>query len=128
MLELKRPEEWVNLFEPQAVVRCAVRTQAEPLKFRGRDELMALARKVMFGEFDIVVGAGLRQKCRHLLSNVALFGSESARVASGYADVIAVTVAGPDPPRWLAAGRYSDELVKSPSGDWQYAGRTYVPD
>jgi hypothetical protein len=128
LLELGRCEEWADLFSPQALVRCAGAREQAPVEFKGRNELLVLGRRLMLGEFDVAVGClAPPLRCRHLMSNITLFGDE-ARHASGYGFLTVTTIGGREPPRWLASGRYSDRLFKCPAGCWRFESRTFIPD
>jgi SnoaL-like protein len=128
LLELDRCEEWADLFSPQAVVRCTSAREQAPLEFKGRDELLVLGRRLMLGEFDVAVGRlAPPLRCRHLISNITLFGAE-ARHALGYGFLTVTTIGGREPPRWLASGRYSDRLYRCSAGCWRFESRTYIPD
>jgi hypothetical protein len=126
LLEFGRCSEWADLFSPEAVVRC---TGAQgPVEFKGRDALLALSRRLMLGEFDIAAGDFTPPlRTRHVLSNITLFG-DKARDASGYAFLAVTTVGGPEPPRWLASGKYSDRLHRGSAGCWRFQSRVFIPD
>jgi hypothetical protein len=128
LLELGRCAEWVDLFSPHAVIQCPGTGEHAGVQFKGREELLALGRRLVLGEFDVAVGRLVPPlRCRHLLSNITLFESER-RGASGYAFVTVTTVGGPEPPRWLASGKYADRLHRCGSGCWQFESRTFTPD
>jgi hypothetical protein len=122
LLDLGRCEEWAELFEPRAFVRCGHQ------QFTGHDELVNLGRRMMVGDFYLGGGcATLPLRCRHLLSNVCLFG-EVSRCASGYAHVTLISTAGGEPPRWLASGIYSDRLRRCASACWRFESRALTAD
>ena len=128
LLELGRCTEWVDLFLPQALVRCAGARGQTPIEFKGRDELLVLGRRLMCGEFDIAAGSNVPPlRCRNILSNITLFGNE-ARRAAGYAFLTVTTIGGREPPRWLASGAYSDRLFKCPAGSWRFESRMFIAD
>jgi hypothetical protein len=70
LLELGRSAEWANLFGPQAAFRYVPASEASPVEFRGREELLALGQRLMRGEFDLAVGnpAVSPLRARHHLS------------------------------------------------------------
>jgi SnoaL-like domain len=121
--ELGRSAEWVELFLPEAQVRCG-----EAGEFKGREALGALARRLANGEFDLALG-GLAPplRTRHLLSNITLSSTDSRR-ASGHAVVTVTSIGGPEPPRWLASGRYTDHFAKGAEGCWRFERRMYIAD
>jgi hypothetical protein len=128
LLELGRCAEWVDLFLPNALVRCAGTGKRASGQFKGRDELLALGRRLMLGEFDVAVGCLVPpSRCRHLLGNITLFGTDT-RHALGYGFLTVTTIGGSEPPRWLGSGRYSDRLYKSSGGCWQFENRMFIPD
>ena len=128
LLELGRCAEWVDLFSPHAVIHCPGGGEHDGVQFKGREEFLALGRRLMLGEFDVAVGPLVPPlRCRHLLSNITLFESER-RGAIGYALVTVTTAGGAEPPRWLASGKYSDQLHRCGTGCWQFESRTFIPD
>jgi hypothetical protein len=128
LLELGRCAEWVDLFFPDARVRCAGGLSQSPVEFKGRNALLGLGQRLMRGEFDIAIGSlAPPMHYRHTLTNITLFGQES-RHATGYAFLTVTTIGGAEPPRWLASGRYSDRLHKCPAGCWRFESRTFTPD
>ena len=128
LLDLGRCAEWADLFLPDALVRCTCTDARASTQFKGREELLALGRRLMLGEFDLAVGRLVPPlRCRHLLSNITLFESER-RGASGYAFLTVTTVGGPEPGRRLASGKYLDRLHKSAAGCWRFASRTFIAD
>src|SRR5436190_17246504 len=77
LLELGRCADWGDLFAPGALVRCAGNGGKAPIEFKGRDQLLALARRLIQGEFDLALGPlAPPLRCRHLLSSISLFGAE----------------------------------------------------
>jgi hypothetical protein len=128
LLELGRCAEWVDLFFPEALVRCAGASGQSPVEFKGSTALLGLGQRLMRGEFDIAAGRIVPPlRCRHVLSNITLFGQE-ARRASGYAFLTVTTIGGREPPRWVASGRYSDTLFRCPAACWRFESRTFIPD
>ncbi len=147
LLELGRCHDWVDLFEPSARVRCsgpadstrpadgthpADRASAECSRvlrqFRGRAELLELARRMISGELDLAAGPlNPPVRCRHTLSNLSLFG-EGVDGATGYAHLTVTSVGGAEPPRWLASGIYRDTLRKCGAGCWQFETRVLTAD
>jgi hypothetical protein len=129
LIELGRCSEWANLFLPQGVVRRA--GSSDPLavqQFLGRDELLVLGQQLIVGEFDLALGSTRPPtRFRHFLSNITLF-ADGPRDALGYAYLTVTTVAGTEPPRWLASGMYSDKMHKVPSGCWSFQSRTFTAD
>jgi hypothetical protein len=117
LLELGRAVEWVDLFASQALLRCGSQ------QFKGRDQLLNLARRMIEGEFDLAVGSlTAPTPCRHSLSDVCLF----ARGESGAAGFAHLNVfAGDDvgAPRLLFSGMYSDQLSRCGTGCWQFVNR-----
>jgi hypothetical protein len=128
-LELGRYyEEWAQLFIPDALVSCPEFGSRLGVQFNGTKEQVAFARRLASGEFDLAVGRLVPPlQCRHLVSNITLFGTEP-QGASAYALATVTAVGGPEPPRWLASGRYSDRLSKSAAGCWRFQSRTFTPD
>jgi hypothetical protein len=117
LLELGRAGEWVDLFVPNALVRCGSQ------QFHGRSELLILARRMVAGEFDLTVGELTPPlRCRHSLSDVSLF-ADGASGASGYAHLSVSTLDDAGSPRWLASGTYSDKLSKCGAGCWRFDSR-----
>jgi hypothetical protein len=107
-------------------MRCALTGSRGPIEFQGRDELLALGRRLVLGQFDVAIGdLALPLRCRHTLTNVTLFSTE-ARNLWGYALLTVMTVGGKAPPRWLASGRHSDRLRKCAAGCWRFESRTFT--
>jgi len=127
LLELGRASEWADLFVPHAVLRVGSQ------EFKGRAELLDLARRVIAGEFDLAVGPLTPQvRCRHSLSDVSLF-ADGAGGASGFAHLSVFAVGDAGAPRWLSSGMYTDKLSKCGAGCWRFdsrvltAGRAVAP-
>jgi hypothetical protein len=129
LLDLGRCEEWADLFEARALVRCTrVGGVVASEQFQGRAELFALGQRMIRWEFDIALGRlNPPVRGRHQLSNITLFGKGSCG-AQGYGYLTVTTIGGPDPPRWLASGRYTDALRKCPAGCWRFESRTFEAD
>ncbi len=128
LLELGRCAEWAALFLPDALLNCGGTGGAASVQFKGREELVALGQGMMLGKFDVAVGRLMPpSRCRHLLSNITLFGTGACR-ASGHGFLTVTTIGGSAPPRWLGSGRYSDSLYKCSAGCWQFENRTFIPD
>jgi SnoaL-like domain len=133
LLELGRCKDWADLFQPDALVRCASPADdasserfGVSRQFRGRAELLELARRIIDGEFDLALGPlNPSVRCRHTLSNVSLFGEGTAR-ASGYAHLTVTSVGGAAAPCGLASGMYSDALRKCGAGCWQFESRALM--
>jgi hypothetical protein len=133
LLELGRCNDWTDLFAPNALVRYAdpaARASAErsgvSRQFKGRAELLELARRMISGEFDLVVGPlNPPVRCRHTLSNLSLFG-EGTSSASGYAHLTVTSIGGGATPHWLASGMYSDTLRRCGAGCWRFESRVLV--
>ena len=128
LLHLGRSEEWVDLFLPTATYRCVrAGPDSRVEQFQGRPQLLDLARGVKAGQLDVAVGKiNPSLRCRHHLSNITLF-NDGTHGATGYAYLAVTNVAGPEPPRWIASGLYSDRLCKCPTG-WFFETRTFTPD
>lgn len=126
LLELARPEEWTELFEPLGAITVTTADAApSTLEFRGRSELLALARRMTSGEYDLAAGLlSPRVKCHHTLANICLYSH--GRGAAGYAHLTVTCGGGSEPPRWLASGLYADQLTRCSSGCWRFRARTYV--
>jgi len=124
LIELGRADEWVDLFEPYALVRCAGGSQ----QFKGRAELLKIARQMIAGEFDLAAGAMTPPlHCRHTLTDISLFSHGTQGIAKGYAH-LAVTASDAGAPRWLASGMYADELRKCAGGCWLFESRVLTVD
>jgi hypothetical protein len=125
LIELGRAAEWVELFEPHALVRCARGSQ----QFKGRAELLKVARQMIAGEFDLAAGLlAPPSHCRHTLTDISLFSDGAQGTAKGYAH-LAVTAAGEaGSPRWVASGVYTDQLHKCGGGCWVFASRVLTVD
>jgi len=124
LIELGRADEWVDLFEPYALVRCGEGSQ----QFKGRAELLKVARRMIAGEFDLAVGPMTPPShCRHALSDISLF-SDALGCAKGYAHLAVTAPSEGGPPRWLASGMYSDQLRKCGGGCWMFESRVLTVD
>jgi len=120
LLELRRAADWVELFDPYALVRCAGGSQ----QFKGRAELLELARRMIAGEFDLAAGVMTPPSpCRHALTDISLFSGGADGGATGYAHLTVTAADGTGPPRWLASGMYSDRLHKCGAGCWRFESR-----
>ena len=116
LLELGRAAEWADLFASHALLRCCSQ------QFKGRAELLNLARRMIEGEFDLAVGhLTAPARCRHTLSDVCLFASGEAG-AEGFAH-LNVFAADVSAPRLLFSGMYSDQLSRCGTGCWQFVSR-----
>jgi hypothetical protein len=125
LLELGRASDWVELFDPYAVVRCAGGSQ----QFKGRTELLELARRMVSGEFDLASGVmAPPARCRHTLTDISLFSGGADGGATGYAHLTVTAPGGGDPPRWLASGMYSDRLHRCGAGCWRFESRVLTVD
>jgi SnoaL-like protein len=125
LLELGRATDWVELFDPYAVVRCAGGSQ----QFKGRAELLELARRMVSGEFDLASGVmAPPTHCRHTLTDISLFSGGADGGATGYAHLTVTAADGGAPPRWLASGLYSDRLHKCGGGCWRFESRMLTVD
>ena len=125
LLELGRAADWVELFDPYALVRCG----GEARQFKGRAELLELARRMIAGEFDVAaVMTKPPSRCRHTLTDISLFSDAATGGATGYAHLTVTAVGGPDPPRWLASGMYSDRLHRCGAGCWRFESRILKVD
>lgn len=117
LLELGRAAEWVDLFVPNALLRCGAQ------QFKGRAELLELACRTIAGQFDLAAGPGTSPgRYRHSLSDVSLFADGMQR-ASGFAHLNVFTVGAAGAPRWLACGVYSDKLSRCAAGCWRFESR-----
>jgi len=117
LLELGRAAEWTDLFVPNALLCCGSQ------QFRGRAELLDLARRTIAGEFDLAAGPQTsRSRYCHSLSDVSLF-ADGLQHASGFAHLNVFTVGDSGAPRWLAFGVYSDKLSKCGVGCWRFDSR-----
>lgn len=127
LLDLGQCEAWANLFDSHAVVRSA-REDSTASQFSGRQEFLQLARDTFEGHFNLALGSlNPRTRCHHILSNVCLY-ADGAHHARGYAHVLITTRGESAAPRWLAAGIYSDQLVKCSSGCWRFQTRRLILD
>jgi len=125
LLELGRADEWVDLFEPYALVRCAGGSPP----FQGRAALLTVARRMIAGEFDLAAGVMTPPlHCRHSLTDISLFSHGAQGMAKGYAHLAVTAAADAGPPRWLASGMYSDELRKCAGGCWLFESRVLTVD
>lgn len=129
LLDLGKCEEWTDLFESRAVVRCSGRVGATmQAEFAGREELLQLARETGNGTFNLaLVRVNPPVLCRHILSNICLF-AEGNRNARGCAHLMVTTRGELEPPRWVATGVYFDRLCKCASGCWKFESRVFIPD
>lgn len=117
LLELGRATEWVDLFVPTALLRCGSQ------QFKGRAQLLDLAKRVLAGEFDLAVGPLTQHvRCQHSISDVTLF-ADAAAGAAGFAHVNVSAVGDGVAPRWIASGIYSDRLSKCGAGCWRFDSR-----
>ena len=113
LIELGRATDWVDLFDPYAVVRCAGGSR----QFKGRAELLELAQRMIAGEFDLATGVMTPgSHCRHTLTDVSLFSGGADGGATGYAHLTVSAAAASAAPRWLASGVYADRLHKCGAG------------
>ena len=125
LIELGRAADWVDLFDPYAVVRCAGGAQ----QFKGRAELLQLARRMIAGEVDVAAGVLTPPShCRHSLTDISLFSDGATGGAIGYAHLTVTAASDAGPPRWLASGMYSDRLHKCGAGCWRFEGRVLTVD
>jgi len=125
LIELGRADEWVELFEPYALVRCSGGSQ----QFKGRAELLKFARRMIAGEFDLAAGVMTPPShCRHTLTDISLFSHGALGIAKGYAHLAVTAASEGGPPRWLASGMYSDELRKCAGGCWLFESRVLTVD
>jgi hypothetical protein len=122
LLELGRASDWVDLFEPGALLRCGTQ------EFKGRSGLLEFAQRAICGECDLAAGQlGAATRCRHTLSDLSLFG-EGSDGASGFAHVTVVSIDATNPPRWRASGTYADKLRKCGAGCWLFEKRELTLD
>lgn len=128
LLDLGRCEEWADLFECRAIVRCSGHVGNVAREFVGHDQLLQLARDTFGGSFNIAIG-DVKPPARycHIVSNVCLF-ADGNRNARGCAHLAVTTRGGIGAPRWLAAGLYFDRLWKCTSGCWQFQSRTFTSE
>jgi hypothetical protein len=120
LLELGRAADWVELFDPYALVRCAGASR----QFKGRRELLELASRMISGEFDVAAGVMIPPShCRHTLTDISLFSNGATGGATGYAHLTVTAAGGAEPPRWLSSGMYSDRLHKCGAGCWRFESR-----
>jgi hypothetical protein len=125
LLELGRAADWVELFDPYALVRCAGGLR----QFKGRAELLELARRMIAGEFDLAAGVMTpAAHCRHALTDISLFSVGAEGGATGYAHLTVTAAGGVGPPRWLASGIYSDRLHRCGAGCWRFESRVLTID
>lgn len=125
LIELGRADEWVDLFEPHALVRCSGGSQ----HFKGRAELLKIARRMVAGEFDLAAGVmAPPSHCRHTLTDISLFSHGVHGIAKGYAHLAVTAANDAGPPRWLASGIYADELRKCAGGCWLFESRVLTVD
>jgi len=120
LLELGRAADWVELFDPYALVRCAGGAR----QFKGRTELLEFARQMIAGEFDLAAGVMTPPShCRHTLTDISLFSDGATGGATGYAHLTVTAAGGAGSPRWLASGMYSDRLHRCGTGCWRFESR-----
>lgn len=137
LLELGRAADWVDLFGLNAQVCCAepasdgvgdrVGDKAPgPRQFKGRTELLELARRMIAGEFDLATGVlQSPTRFRHSLSDISLFADGAQATARGYAH-LTVTLAGRT--GWVASGTYTDRLCRCSGGCWRFESRVLTVD
>jgi SnoaL-like domain len=127
LLELGRPADWAELFELNAQVRCG--KSASAWQFKGKTELLELARRMIAGEFDLAAGQLTTPgHFRHSLSDISLFANGAQGAAIGYAH-LTVTVPGSlGPAHWVASGTYSDHLRRCGAGCWRFESRVLTLD
>ena len=120
LLELGRAADWVELFDPYALVRCAGGSR----QFKGRTQLLEVARRIIAGEFDLAAGVVTPPlRCRHTLTDISLFAHGATGSATGYAHLTVTAADRASPSRWLAAGTYADRLHKCGGGCWRFESR-----
>ena len=125
LLELGRATDWVDLFDPNALVRCAGGSR----QFKGRTELLKLAQRMIAGEFDVAAGVMTPPShCRHTLTDISLFSEGATGGATGYAHLTVTAAGGAGPPRWLASGIYADRLHRCGAGCWRFESRVLRVD
>lgn len=125
LIELGRADEWVDLFEPYALVRSSDGSH----QFKGRAELLKVARRMITGEFDLTVGPMAPPlHCRHTLTDISLFSDGVQGNAKGYAHLAVTAAGGAGAPRWLASGMYSDQLRRCGGGCWLFETRVLTVD
>jgi hypothetical protein len=99
LLQLGHCDQWAELFEPDAVLRCAcLENQVIAQRgFRGREELRCVGQGVVYGDFDSALGrvASIPRR-RRLLYNICLF-DHGFHHATGYAHVLVVSVSSAAP-------------------------------
>jgi SnoaL-like domain len=129
LIELGRPEEWADLFLPEGLARCESAREESPKRlFKGRKQLLDLARQIAAGEFDWSTGQLTpATPCRRVLTDISLF-TAGTRSALGFAHLTMTSMATREPPRWMASGLYHDHLRKNASGCWQFLSRTFLAD
>jgi SnoaL-like domain len=133
LLELGRAVDWADLFGLNAQVCCAGPasarvgdTAAGTRQFKGRTELLELARRMIAGEFDLAVGVvKTPARLRHSLSDISLFADGVPGAARGYAHVT-VTLVGRT--GWVASGLYTDHLCRCSAGCWRFESRVLTVD
>jgi hypothetical protein len=129
LIELGRTREWTELFVQEGWARCASAPD-EPLNrpFKGRAQLLDLARQMAAGEFDLATGQLTpATPCRRVLTDISLF-SQGTGSALGFAHLTMTSMATREPPRWIASGLYHDRLGRNATGCWQFQSRTFVAD
>jgi hypothetical protein len=125
LIELGRADEWVSLFEPCALVRSNDGSQ----QFKGRAELLKIARRMIAGEFDLAAGAMTPPlHCRHTLTDISLFSDGPQGNAKGYAHLAVTAPYEAGAPRWLASGMYADQLRRCGGGCWLFETRVLTVD
>jgi hypothetical protein len=125
LIELGRAADWVELFDPYALVRCAGSSR----QFKGRAELLELARGMVVGEFDLAAGTMTPPShCRHTLTDISLFSNAANGGATGYAHLTVTAAGGGGPPHWLASGMYTDRLHRCGAGCWRFESRVLTVD
>jgi SnoaL-like domain len=129
LIELGRTREWAELFVPEGWATCESPLD-ESLKrpFKGRAQLLDLARQMAAGEFDLTTGRLTPvTRCRRVLTDISLF-AEGSGSALGFAHLTVTSMATREPPRWIASGRYHDRLGRNASGCCQFNSRTFIAD
>jgi hypothetical protein len=125
LIELGRAADWVELFDPYALVRCAGGSR----QFKGRAELLDLARGMIAGDFDLAAGTMTPPShCRHTLTDISLFSNAANGGATGYAHLTVTAAGGGGPPHWLASGMYTDRLHRCGAGCWRFESRVLTVD
>jgi SnoaL-like domain len=124
LLDLGRCEDWLDLFEPRAVIRVDSQSGCQ---FAGRAELFDLARNVVDGRLNLALSRTTGPvPCRHILSNVCLF-SDGYRLARGYAHLSITGGSDVEALRWFSAGVYADRVRRDTSGCWRFESRIFSP-